>query len=65
MPGRVLEELEEELGVEKRMCPCASRSWHLDGARGSRSRARAEAMRHGGRKGGPARGREGGGTAEE
>jgi hypothetical protein len=51
------------LGIQKRMCPCASRSWRLGGARGDRGEARAEAMRRGGRKGGPARGREGGDKA--
>jgi hypothetical protein len=52
MPGRVLEELEEDLGVQKRMCPCASRSWRLGGTRGNCGGARAEAMRRGERKGG-------------
>jgi hypothetical protein len=51
------------LGVKKRMCLCTSRSWRLCGARGDHGGARAEAMRRGGRKGGPARGREGGGKA--
>jgi hypothetical protein len=60
-PGRVLEELEKALGVQKKMCPCASRSWHLGGARGDCGGARAEERRRGGRKGEPARGREGGG----
>jgi hypothetical protein len=63
MPGCVLEELEEELGVQKGMCPCASRSWRLSGMRGHRGGAWAEVMRRGGRKGEPARGREGGGKA--
>jgi hypothetical protein len=61
MPERVPEELEKTLGVQKRMCPCASRSWRLGGARGDRGGAQAEEMRHGGRKGEPARGWEGGG----
>jgi hypothetical protein len=61
IPGRVLEELEEELGVQKGMCPCASRSWRLGGVRGDRGGARAEAMRRLGRKGEPAWGREEGG----
>jgi hypothetical protein len=34
MPGCVLEKLEEELGVQKRMWPCPSRSWRAGGARG-------------------------------
>jgi hypothetical protein len=63
MQGRVLEELEEELGVQKGMCPCASRSWRLGGVRGDRGSAPAETMRRGGRKGEPARCREGGGKA--
>jgi hypothetical protein len=63
MPGCVLGKLKEELGVQKRMCPCASRSGRLGGARGDRGGARAEEMRRGGRKGEPARGREGGGKA--
>jgi hypothetical protein len=61
MPGHVLEKLEEALRVQKRMCLCASRSWRLGGARGDHGEARAEAMRCGGCKDGPARGREGGG----
>jgi hypothetical protein len=63
MPGNVLEELEEELEVQKGMCLCASRSWRLGGVRGDRGGARAEAMQRGGRKGELARGREGGGKA--
>jgi hypothetical protein len=63
MPRCVLEKLEEALGVQKRVCLCASRSWHSGGVRGDRGEARAEAMRRGGCKGGPARGREGGGKA--
>jgi hypothetical protein len=63
MPERVPEELEKALGVQKRMCPCGSRSWHLGGAHGDRGGARAEEMRRGGRKGEPARGRERGGKA--
>jgi hypothetical protein len=59
MPGRVLEKLEEALGVQKRVCLCASRSSRSGGARGDRGEARAEAMRRGGCKGEPARGREG------
>jgi hypothetical protein len=64
-PGRVLGKLKEELGVQKRRCPYASRSWRLSGARGSRGGARVGALRRGGRKGRPARGRKGGGTAKE
>jgi hypothetical protein len=63
LPRRVLEELEKALGVQKRRCPCASRSWHLGGARGDRGGAQAEVMRRGGCKGEPAQGREGGGKA--
>jgi hypothetical protein len=63
MPGRVLEKLEEALGVQKRVCLCTSRSWRSGGARDDRDEARAEAMRRGGCKGGLARGWEGGGKA--
>jgi hypothetical protein len=36
------------LGSRRGMCPCASRSWRLDGARGDHGEARAEEMRRGG-----------------
>jgi hypothetical protein len=65
MLERVLGKLKEMLGVQKKMCPCASRCWRLSGVRGSRGGARARALRRGGCKGRPARGREGGGMAEE
>jgi hypothetical protein len=65
MPEHVLEELEKVLGVQKKLCPCSSRCWRLGGARGSRGGARAGALQRGGRTGRPARGPEGGGTAEE
>jgi hypothetical protein len=63
MSGCVLEKLEEVLGVQKRVCLCASRSWRSGGTRGDRGEARAEAMRRGGCKGEPTRGRKGGGKA--
>jgi hypothetical protein len=44
IPERALEELEKELEVQKRMCPCTSRSWRLGGARGDCGGARAEAL---------------------
>jgi hypothetical protein len=34
MQGRVLEKLEEVLGVQKRMWLRTSKSWHASGARG-------------------------------
>jgi hypothetical protein len=65
MPERVLKELEKALGVQKMLCPCSSKCWRLGGARGSRGGAWAGALRRGGHTGRPARGREGGGMAEE
>jgi hypothetical protein len=44
LPRCVLEELEKTLGVQKKRCPCASRSWRLGGVRGDRGGARAEAQ---------------------
>jgi hypothetical protein len=38
-PGRVLGKLKEELRVQKRRCPCASRSWHRRRAWRSRRRS--------------------------
>jgi hypothetical protein len=62
-PGRVLGKLEEELRVQKRRCPCASRSWRRRRAwQPRRSSGRSKATWR--TRSRPARGREGGGTAE-
>jgi hypothetical protein len=62
--GHVLGKLKESSG-SRRGGAHAQVGAGVDGARGDRGGARVEAQRRGGRMGRPARGREGGGPAEE